>query len=191
MSTRFTKNLDLNSTKLVTFDVPYYEQETYAIALATEQEYNDWYANEHIKPCVWVKKDERESKVPTVYGTDCLRLVTLACDHYGASHKRLLGEAPQRERSTTSKKVNCTVRLTANYLKNGIAATNYRWAHCNHDPTSIDEMVDSKLPDDVKQWIFEKVSMNMDWKSIKAALQMDENSLDEVNTNWLCLCCFI
>jgi hypothetical protein len=101
MSTRFTNNLDLNSTRLVAFDVPYYEQDAYAIALATEQECNDWFANEPMKPCAWVKKDERESKVPAIYGTDRLRLVTLFCDHYGASHKRLLGEAPQRERSTS------------------------------------------------------------------------------------------
>ena len=102
----------------------------------------------------------------------------------------MLGEAPQRERST-SPKVSCTVRLTVNYLIGDMVAINYRWAHCSHDPTSIDEMVGSKLPDDAKQWIFEKVSMSMDWKPTKAALRMDENSLDEVNTNWLCFCCFI
>jgi hypothetical protein len=101
MSTRFTNNLDLNSTRLVAFDVPYYEQETYAIALATEQECNDWFAIEPMKPCAWVKKDERESRVPAVHDTDRLRLVALVCDRYGASHKRLLGEAPQRERSTS------------------------------------------------------------------------------------------
>jgi hypothetical protein len=59
------------------FDVPYYEQETYAIALATEQECNDWFANEPMKPCAWVKKDKREIKVPAILGTDRLRLVTL------------------------------------------------------------------------------------------------------------------
>ncbi|KAL0573072.1 hypothetical protein ABG067_009222, partial [Albugo candida] len=115
-----------------------------------------------MKHCAWLKKTEKPGKEPAVSGNDR--------DRYGASRKKS---------ATGIEKVNCPVRLTADYLKNGMVTIRYKWTHCNHDPTSIDEIVSNKLPDDVRQQIFEKVSLNMDWKSIKSVLHLDEDSLNE------------
>ncbi|ORE17992.1 hypothetical protein BCV71DRAFT_243705 [Rhizopus microsporus] len=43
----------------------------------------------------------------------------------------------------------------------------YHWVHLDHCPWDIKEITNSRLPFEVKQWITEKVSENMDWKTIK------------------------
>jgi hypothetical protein len=96
------------------------------VFLSFVTKYNDKFANELIKHCPWVKRVERQGKVLAVHGTNCIRLATLVCDHYGASCKRMLGEASQRTRTTNSKKINCTVRLTSDYLKGDMVSVTYR-----------------------------------------------------------------
>jgi hypothetical protein len=58
----------------------------------------------------------------------------------------------------------------------------YDWEHPDHSPCDLEEVSRSRLPHDVKQWIIEKVNQNLDWKTIKNFLRLDEERLEEVNT---------
>jgi hypothetical protein len=177
-----TNIVDLNSTKITAFELAEFSDDCVRFSFINKESFENWFVNVAKKHCFWVSKEKKQNKGAIVYGTDRLYLDVLVCDHAGNPKKRKITseEVVERRGEYGSKKVGCPVRLSVDYLNNGQVLVKYIWKHQFHDPTNIEEMIESKLPDDVKQWIAEKVSLEMDWKSIKAVLRLSEDTLNEV-----------
>ena len=88
---------------------------------------------------------------------------------------------PKKTRITmkSSIKIGCTVKIIKHVMTDGTIHVEYHWEHPDHCPWDIKEITNSRLPSEVKQWITEKVSENMDWKTIKF-LRIDDERLIEI-----------
>ncbi|CAO3681866.1 unnamed protein product [Rhizopus microsporus] len=118
------------------------------------------------------------------------------CDHAGADKKKAKNSTdndqdsisnelevvrPKKTRITmkSSIRIGCTAKIIKHVMTDDTIHVEYHWVHLDHCPWDIKEITNSRLPFEVKQWITEKVSENMDWKTIKF-LRIDDERLIEI-----------
>ncbi|OAD65510.1 hypothetical protein PHYBLDRAFT_153410 [Phycomyces blakesleeanus NRRL 1555(-)] len=77
-------------------------------------------------------------------------------------------------------KDDCKAKITKKILQNGNVVVDYLWQHVTHQPEKVQDMVRSRLPAEVKQWIVFHVDNNMDWKAIKMLFRIDSKCLEEL-----------
>jgi hypothetical protein len=83
--------------------------------------------------------------------------------------------------SGPSIKVGCKSYFSKKVFFNGQAEIVYQWKHINHDPFESESFInESRLPAEVKKWIIDAVELYKDWKTIKAALRLNDEELDQV-----------
>ena len=66
------------------------------------------------------------------------------------------------------------------FMTDNTIMVKYTWKHVNHNPHELKEIIQARLPTEVKEWINNHVEKNMDWKSIKSLLRMDDENLMQV-----------
>jgi hypothetical protein len=110
-----------------------------------------------------------------------LHTIKYQCGHSGKPKKRKESEASIKKTQTKeSIKIGCPAYINKHLLTGGAVEVTYRWEHPGHNPFDVQEIISSRLPSEVKQWIEEHVNQNMDWKSIKNLLRMDEACLLQI-----------
>jgi hypothetical protein len=65
----------------------------------------------------------------------------------------------------------------------GAVAVTYNWSHTNHDPMSMVDLAESRLPPTLKEWIVHHVKNHQDWRGIKVLLRYSLEELDDVCIN--------
>ena len=86
-----------------------------------------------------------------------------------------------RVQKKASIKVNCPAKITKTSLFSGRVIVQYAWIHENHDPMERRDLSQSRLPQNIRDWIHQQVQSNIEWKAIKATLRLSEQSLDSVS----------
>ncbi|CEI95013.1 hypothetical protein RMCBS344292_09214 [Rhizopus microsporus] len=89
---------------------------------------------------------------------------------------------PKKTRVTmkSSIKIGCTAKIIKHVMTDGTIHVEYHWEHPDHCPWDIKEITNSRLPFEIKQWIAEKAIKNIDWKTIKKFLRIDDECLIEL-----------
>ncbi|KIJ31770.1 hypothetical protein M422DRAFT_266521 [Sphaerobolus stellatus SS14] len=81
-----------------------------------------------------------------------------------------------------STKVQCPTKITVSKLPGSeLLEIKYFWEHCNHDPTTIRDMKESRNPDAVRTWLDERVAEGFNKKAIQAMLRLPSEELAELN----------
>ncbi|KAI7850124.1 hypothetical protein BDC45DRAFT_519059, partial [Circinella umbellata] len=55
----------------------------------------------------------------------------------------------------------------------------YNWMHDGHNPYSEQDIKESRLPSDVKNWIEKHVEEKKDWRGMKDLLQLSNEEMNE------------
>ncbi|PHZ09258.1 uncharacterized protein RHIMIDRAFT_263408, partial [Rhizopus microsporus ATCC 52813] len=77
----------------------------------------------------------------------------------------------------SSIKIGCIAKIMKHVMTDGTIHVEYHWEHPGHCLWNIKEITKSRLPFEIKQWIIEKISENMDWKTIVQFLRIDDERL--------------
>ncbi|OAD65514.1 hypothetical protein PHYBLDRAFT_153416 [Phycomyces blakesleeanus NRRL 1555(-)] len=110
-----------------------------------------------------------------------VKTVVYLCDHAEKPQvKKTSQSAKKCVKTIKSIKIGCSASIYKHIMTDGTVCIKYNWQHPNHDPFKIEEISPSRLPDELKQWVEELVSQNMDWKSIKNMLRMSDDRLLEL-----------
>ncbi|CEP17264.1 hypothetical protein [Parasitella parasitica] len=174
--------------------IPVYSEDEVIIRFSNEREYNDWainIANSHAK---WIYHVNHTSKKHfNLLGKLLVTPVRVQSTHYYCDHsfyvkvkKRNPDAAetePKRRKTKETKKIGCTARFVKYLMSYYSIEVAYKWQHVGHDPSKIEEMIKSGLPDDVKDWLKKYVEQDFDWKQIKRLLRLDEQRLEEIEKN--------
>ncbi|CEG82401.1 hypothetical protein RMATCC62417_16475 [Rhizopus microsporus] len=176
--------------------VPYYEESGQTI-ITTSDKFEEWF-----------KKDAFSHSKWPIPETLSVHTTFYLCDHAGADKKaknstgtigttnvlssvdndqvsssnQLEVMRPKKIRITmkSSIKIGCTAKIIKHVMTDGTIHIEYHWKHPDHCPWDIKEITNLRLPFEIKQWITEKVSENMDWKTIKKFLRTDDECLIEL-----------
>ncbi|CEI91140.1 hypothetical protein RMCBS344292_05440 [Rhizopus microsporus] len=125
--------------------------------------------------CDHAGADKKKAKNST--GTiDTTNVVSSVDNDQGSSSNELELMRPKKTRITMkpSIRIGCTAKIIKHVMMDGTIHVEYHWEHPDRCPWDIKEITNSRLPFEVKQWITEKVSENMDWKTIKKFLRIDD-----------------
>ncbi|KAI7852729.1 hypothetical protein BDC45DRAFT_536944 [Circinella umbellata] len=76
----------------------------------------------------------------------------------------------KRDPSKMIPKVDCPAKIDLYKYSDDSYEAVYYWYHHNHDPTNSESIIASRLPEEARKWIIERVDKNMDWEAIQNAL---------------------
>ncbi|KAG1208440.1 hypothetical protein G6F69_007211 [Rhizopus microsporus] len=130
--------------------------------------------------CDHAGADKKKAKNST--GTiDTTNIVSSVDNDQDSISNELEVVRPKKTRITmkSSIRIGCTAKIIKHVMTDDTIHVEYHWVHLDHCPWDIKEITNSRLPFEVKQWITEKVSENMDWKTIKF-LRIDDERLIEI-----------
>lgn len=110
------------------------------------------------------------------------------CDHAGHwKDNRNLDLPPEKRRLHRRKdksiKVDCKAHFwLRQHFGLELVELEYHWEHSGHEPGSLKDFQDSRMPHNTRRWIDKQVEQGMDWRSIQGLLRMDSKSLGEVQS---------
>jgi hypothetical protein len=163
--------------------LPEYTDEVVTIEFTTSEEYDHWFATVASKHATFGIKNthapaNRLADRPVVSQY-------FICDHAGLPRKNETSTPENKRRKTlkTSIKVGCLAKFAKHVFANGSVKVVYHWIHNNHDPCQMEDIVSSRLPLDLRNWIINCVDRHMNLKSIKSLLRLNIDQLDEVSTS--------
>ncbi|OAD66941.1 hypothetical protein PHYBLDRAFT_151878 [Phycomyces blakesleeanus NRRL 1555(-)] len=115
---------------------------------------------------------------------DVVATMYFVCDHQGLPKKVKVveGTGNQKAKMVQTKliKDGCKAKIIKKTLQNGNVVVGYLWQHATHQPEKVQNIVYSRLPVELKQWILSHVDNNMHWKAIKMLLCIDHQRLEEL-----------
>ena len=86
----------------------------------------------------------------------------------------------KRDPSKMIPKVDCPAKIDLYKYSDDSYEAVYYWYHHNHDPTNSESIIASRLPEEARKWIIERVDKNMDWEAIQNALRLTRKERDYV-----------
>ena len=113
--------------------------------------------------CDHAGADKKKAKNST--GTiDTTNIVSSVDNDQDSISNELEVVRPKKTRITmkSSIRIGCTAKIIKHVMTDDTIHVEYHWVHLDHCPWDIKEITNSRLPSEVKQWITEKVSENMD-----------------------------
>jgi hypothetical protein len=171
---------------IINVSTPTYSEPTVKLDFDDESAFKKWLEETASSHGTWVFKQKYpNSKNASLKGIQTLEKKPIEtfqyrCDRYGHYEKE--SSQSSKKRKSKSKKIGCPAMITMTVMNDSSVSVVYDWEHPDHSPCDLEEVSRSRLPHDVKQWIIEKVNQNLDWKTIKNFLRLDEERLEEVNT---------
>jgi hypothetical protein len=171
------------------FITPNYKNDIEDFTFNSEKEFDQWFQEnirKHGKFCYHGQYNHKVDK--SLVGLPVflpVKTLSYTCAH-GYRRKK---EEPAEETETALKKrkltrksikVGCTAKYSKIYICNGQIKVKYNWKHVNHDPTDPREIIQSRLPTEIREWIEKKVTEGLDWKAIKSLLPARPLSLEQV-----------
>ncbi|GAA6044994.1 hypothetical protein JCM8097_002079 [Rhodosporidiobolus ruineniae] len=111
----------------------------------------------------------------------------LVCDHSGQPDKRVLAAAdPNRQRQSlkNSIKVGCKATFFARKrYGDAYVEIMVQHDHSGHKPGTIDDMKESRMSLQAREWLRALVAQGSSWPMIKALLRVDKDELDNVSSH--------
>ncbi|OAD68396.1 hypothetical protein PHYBLDRAFT_68949 [Phycomyces blakesleeanus NRRL 1555(-)] len=166
---------------------PEYEHENPKVSETFENEaaFAQWFETAAMRHANWnfINTHVSKASYSTSNPEDVLQTLYLACDHHGLprKHKKKAEDKLKTKRVwTKSIKDGCKAKIIKKTFRDGQVSIECLWQHDTHQPEKVQDMVRSRLPAEVKQWIVSHVDNNMDWKAIKTLLRIDPRRLEEV-----------
>ncbi|KAG2207412.1 hypothetical protein INT47_006887 [Mucor saturninus] len=98
-----------------------------------------------------------------------------------AQRQPTISEVKRRKTKKPSVRVDCKAKITVTLHASGPVTISHHWAHHNHDPTQVDDILLSGLPVAVRAWIEKHVDLHMDWRAIKALLRANDDEMDRLD----------
>ncbi|KAI7846860.1 hypothetical protein BDC45DRAFT_580157 [Circinella umbellata] len=89
----------------------------------------------------------------------------------------------KRDPSKMIPKVDCPAKIDLYKYSDDSYEAVYYWYHHNHDPTNSESIIASRLPEEARKWIIERVDKNMDWEAIQNALRLTRKERDYLDNN--------
>ncbi|OAD81260.1 hypothetical protein PHYBLDRAFT_161879 [Phycomyces blakesleeanus NRRL 1555(-)] len=134
---------------------------------AYREAFSFWFENLAKRHSDWNMTNTHASQATrTVSPKDVVTTVYFVCGHQGLPKKVKLVEDTGNQKAkrvqTRSIKNGCKAKITKKTLQNGNVVVDYLWQHATHQPEKVQDMVHSKLPAKIKQWIVSHVENNMD-----------------------------
>ncbi|CEJ02452.1 hypothetical protein RMCBS344292_16457 [Rhizopus microsporus] len=186
MSTNFKSTSISITADFVRPTVPDYEESGQTIIFTTSDKFEEWFKKDafshsntlqligksilealsvHITfyLCDHAGADKKKAKNST--GTiDTTNVVSSVDNDQGSSSNELEVMCLTKTHITmkSSIKIGCTAKIIKHVMTDGTIHVEYHWEHPDHCPWDIKEITNSRLPFEIKQWITEKVSENMD-----------------------------
>ncbi|OAD66222.1 hypothetical protein PHYBLDRAFT_152795 [Phycomyces blakesleeanus NRRL 1555(-)] len=145
---------------------------------ADKEKLTVWFENSAKRHSNWnVTNTHFSQATNTISPKDVASTVYFVCDYQGflkkAKVQETAGKLKAKRVHTESIKDGCKAKIIKKTLHDGSVQVDYLWQHATHQPEKVQEMVQSRLPSEVKQWIVSHVDNNMDWKAIKTLLQIN------------------
>jgi hypothetical protein len=162
--------------------LPEYNDEVVTVDFTTNEDYDLWFATVASKHATFGIKNTRTTST----GITGRPVVShyFVCDHAGLPRKSETGVPENKRRKTlkTSINVGCLAKFVKHVYANNTVKVVYHWIHNNHDPCQMEDIVSSRLPLELRNWIIDCVDRHMNLKSIKSLLRLNIDQLDEVST---------
>lgn len=108
------------------------------------------------------------------------------CGHSGMYHdERNNNLSPQKRRPNRrhgTVRVNCSAYIwLRKRVGEGTVEVEYKWQHTGHEIGTVQDMASTRLSNQVKIWLNNRVNEGLDWNSIKPLLRIDDTTLDQVS----------
>ncbi|KAH9806753.1 hypothetical protein DFH28DRAFT_919392 [Melampsora americana] len=105
---------------------------------------------------------------------------TWLCNCAGKPSTRIKPTSTGRKRlSSGSVRCQCRAKFLIRKTLTGDLEFEWYWRHNNHNPYSIDDMRNMRLPDVVSEWLNERVISGLTWRSIQRLLTCPDLFPDE------------
>ncbi|KAH9819086.1 hypothetical protein DFH28DRAFT_886981 [Melampsora americana] len=105
---------------------------------------------------------------------------TWLCNSAGKPYTRTKIATPEHQRlSGGSVRCQCRAKFLIRKTLTGDLEFEWYWRHNNHNPYSIEDMRNMRLPDVVSEWLNERVISGLTWRSIQRLLSCPDLFPDE------------
>lgn len=167
---------------------PDYDEEVVLIDFASSADYDQWLNGVARTHGNWVVKTTYQSQKKALPPGALAQAVSLKittryiCDHGGVYKNNDKKSETVKKRKITNKsiKVGCTACFIKKEYEDGSVNVVYNWNHKNHNPLSMNDLVESRLPAELKNWITHHVKNHQDWRGIKSLLRHSLEELEDV-----------
>jgi hypothetical protein len=173
--------------------IPDYNEPVVRFTLPNEAFFQKWFKEVASLHAQWRSKPSKvykHKKQANLMGKNLVEALPFETSDYPCSRFRKAkenngdkGQPSKKIRATykESFRKGCTAKISKVLMADSTITVLYHWDHhLAYDPYSMQDIKDSHLPLELKQWLKEKVGLCMDWKAIHKVTRLSEDHLNEV-----------
>ncbi|KAI8327557.1 hypothetical protein BC941DRAFT_477475 [Chlamydoabsidia padenii] len=124
---------------------PEYTEEPWNHRFKYETEFDIWLKSIASQHATW---NAGRSGATHIRDDGIKKLVTIPCDHHGSPRSRPPGPSQRKRKPST--KVNCPANIMKQEMLDGSVEVSYYWIHKNHNPVDIYDLIESRIPIEIK-----------------------------------------